>query len=99
MRANSTMIVHYESTLAYLRLTESYLSYLWQSRAWRAPTGGNDKPSHVFVSCVRAFPAIIIFQTNDIVFAKIIATLHFNDMGWLVERIGNSVHVTNRYVS
>ena len=57
MRAISTMIVRYESALAYLKLTETYLSHLWLSRAWRAPTG-------VFTNRFLTHQPVVYF-TND----------------------------------
>ncbi len=49
-------------------------------------------------SGIRAFAAVVVFEPNDVVFAEIVAALHFDDMHRLIERVRNSVYRANRNV-
>jgi hypothetical protein len=91
-------------------LLRGYCFGRWRSRAWCAPTGvllwlmaiaGMARSyggSCLGFLCVCAFSAVVVFKAHNVVFAEVIAALHFYDVGGLVERIGNSVHVANGYV-
>ncbi len=48
------------------------------------------------MSRVRAFAAVIILESDDVVFAEVIATLYFDDVHRFVKWIGNSVHSPDR---
>ena len=45
-----------------------------------------------------AFTAIIVFQADDVVFAKVVSTLNLDDVRGRVERIRDAVDVTDRDV-
>ena len=46
-------------------------------------------------SGIRAFAAVIILETHDIVFAEVVTALHFDDVHGVVRDIGNSVNIAN----
>ena len=47
------------------------------------------------MSGIGSLATVVIFQPNNIVFTKVLAALHLNDMDWFIERVGNAVYVTD----
>ena len=44
---------------------------------------------------VRTFPTVVVFQTDDIVLAQVVATLHLDNVHWLIVRIGDPMDVAD----
>jgi hypothetical protein len=47
---------------------------------------------------IRAFAAIIVFKTNDIIFAEVIPTLNLDDVHGLFKRVRNAMNIADRDV-
>ena len=54
--------------------------------------------STMTTSGVGAFPAVVVFQSDDVVLAQVVATLHFDNVHGFIERIGDAMHSADRHV-